>query len=317
MKRFKNILVLADAEKGMKELISRASDLAQENNAKLTVIDVQNDFYKGKGDILSPEYVEEIQSASTTSVLNRLNKIWESYRSGNSTTKAKVKVLTGTPFLETIKEILREGNDLLIKVAEERKGLRPMLFGTTDMHLMRKCPCPLWIIKPTRKRKYHRIMAAIDPDPESPDKDELNIKILDLATSLANKEHSELHIVHAWSFYAETTLKGWRMKLPQEKINEFLEKIKMKATEDVHNLVSRYDLSGIRHKVHILKGKPADLLPQSAEKYKIDLIVMGTLARSSVAGLFIGNTAEQVLNRVNCSVLTVKPDGFKTPVTPD
>jgi nucleotide-binding universal stress UspA family protein len=33
--------------------------------------------------------------------------------------------------------------------------------------------------------------------------------------------------------------------------------------------------------------------------------------------MFIGNTAEEVLNSVNCSVLTVKPDGFKTPVTID
>ena len=315
MKRFKNILLLADNETGMKQLIKRASDLAQANNAELTIMDVQNDYYKGKNDVVSDKYLAEIQTASTKSVLDRLTKIWESYRSNNTKTKVKVKVLTGTPFLETIKEILREKNDLLIKVAEEKKGLKPMLFGTTDMHLMRKCPCALWIIKPTRKRKYHRVMAAVDP--ESTGKDDLNIKILDLATSLSNEDHSELHIVHAWNFYGEAALKGSRIKMQEDKLDTILKKIKLKATRDVQELLNRYDLSDIKHKIHILKGKPSDLIPETAEKYKIDLIVMGTLARSSVAGLFIGNTAEQVLNRVNCSVLTVKPEGFKTPVTID
>ena len=42
---------------------------------------------------------------------------------------------------------------------------------------------------------------------------------------------------------------------------------------------------------------------------------MGTVCRTGVAGFFIGNTAEKVLSEVNCSVLTIKPEGFATPVT--
>lgn len=34
-----------------------------------------------------------------------------------------------------------------------------------------------------------------------------------------------------------------------------------------------------------------------------------------VGGFLIGNTAEEVLNQVDCPVLTVKPEGFVTPVT--
>jgi len=45
--------------------------------------------------------------------------------------------------------------------------------------------------------------------------------------------------------------------------------------------------------------------------------VMGTLHRTGLAGFFIGNTAEKVLSEVNCSVLTVKPAGFVTPVSLD
>ncbi|MDZ7686912.1 MAG: universal stress protein [Gammaproteobacteria bacterium] len=43
----------------------------------------------------------------------------------------------------------------------------------------------------------------------------------------------------------------------------------------------------------------------------VDLLVMGTLSRSGIPGMLIGNTAERVLNDVDCSVLTLKPKGFK------
>ena len=42
---------------------------------------------------------------------------------------------------------------------------------------------------------------------------------------------------------------------------------------------------------------------------------MGTLSRGGVAGLLIGNTAERVVNRVDCSLLTIKPEDFISPVT--
>jgi nucleotide-binding universal stress UspA family protein len=46
-----------------------------------------------------------------------------------------------------------------------------------------------------------------------------------------------------------------------------------------------------------------------------DLVVMGTVARTGIMGLLIGNTAETILDQLDCSVLAVKPEGFLTPVT--
>jgi len=315
MNRFKNILLLADKGHGIKELIKRASDLAEANKAKLTIIDVQEDYTKDITDIVSAKRLSEIQSEFTKSKLDRLIKIWGS--SSHNSIKAKVKVLTGTPFLETIKEVLREKNDLLIKVAEEKTGLKSKLFGTTDMHLMRKCPCPLWIIKPTRKRKYHRIMAAVNPVNDKYEQSDLNVKIMDLATSLANEDNSELHIIHVWNFFDELTLRGRRMNMPKDQADALIDSVETVHRHRLIELISKYALKNTKHKVHLLRGKPSVLIPLTAASSKIDLIVMGTLARSGVAGMFIGNTAEEVLNSVNCSVLTVKPDDFKTPITID
>ena len=54
---------------------------------------------------------------------------------------------------------------------------------------------------------------------------------------------------------------------------------------------------------------------RQVRKHQIDLLVMGTVCRTGLSGFFIGNTAEKVLGNVDCSVLTLKPEGFVSPVT--
>ena len=78
-----------------------------------------------------------------------------------------------------------------------------------------------------------------------------------------------------------------------------------------------YPLQDLKSQVYMLKGEPGHLIPELAAKLEVGLIVMGTVSRTGVAGLLIGNTAERILRQVDCSVLTVKPDGFVTPVRLD
>jgi nucleotide-binding universal stress UspA family protein len=49
-------------------------------------------------------------------------------------------------------------------------------------------------------------------------------------------------------------------------------------------------------------------------EHEIDLVVMGTVARSGLSGILIGNTAEKVLGKVRCAVLAIKPAGFVSPI---
>jgi hypothetical protein len=51
--------------------------------------------------------------------------------------KIATKVATGRPAIELIKEVLRSGHDLLVKVAAPDRG---SLFSSTDMRLLRNGP---------------------------------------------------------------------------------------------------------------------------------------------------------------------------------
>jgi universal stress protein E len=69
-----------------------------------------------------------------------------------------------------------------------------------------------------------------------------------------------------------------------------------------------YPLSNLKHLLHLVEGEAGPTIPHLAGKERIDLVIMSTVARASMEGYFIGNTAETVLHRVACSVLTVKPN---------
>ena len=75
-----------------------------------------------------------------------------------------------------------------------------------------------------------------------------------------------------------------------------------------------FDLEGLDLELHVEHARPAEYLPDLAQRVGADLVVMGTVAHTGIPGFFIGNTAERILSRLTCSALTVKPTGFITPV---
>ena len=85
----------------------------------------------------------------------------------------------------------------------------------------------------------------------------------------------------------------------------------------MNKLLGKDTVDYLRPKVHLVKGKPSKEIPLMVEKYNIDLVVMGTVARTGIPGFIIGNTAEAILELIQCSVLAIKPDGFKSPIEAD
>ncbi|HHD62971.1 MAG TPA: universal stress protein, partial [Desulfobulbaceae bacterium] len=224
--------------------------------------------------------------------------------------------VAGREFIEIINAVLRNNHDLVIKTARGMGGKVGMLLGSTAMHLLRKCPCPVWIIKPKQRQHYGRIMAAVDVVPPEVEDDDLNNKIMELATSLATTEKSELHIVHAWEKPAENFLTGGLNYFPGD-VKSLINETKNMHIRWLDDFLEQYDLRALQHHGHVLQGWADDVIPEFAERNQIDLIVMGTVCRTGIPGFLIGNTAEKILHRIDCSILAVKPSGFSSPVQLD
>jgi nucleotide-binding universal stress UspA family protein len=315
MQRFKNVLLVIDEKAESTAALPQAVALCHRNEAQLALVNVVGDQVQELDLSFTSDFLANLELEQLEERRNCLEELAEPIRAEGI--RVSTKVLVGTPFLEIIREVLRSRHDLVMMTAEGRGGLKEMLFGTTSLHLMRKCPVPVWVVKQDQPKHYTRILAAVNPASAEDQQNGLDLKIMDLATSLAKLEKSELHIVHTWQFTGESTLRGARSQLPQADVDQFLNSVEQAHRDGLNGLLANYDLNGLNFKIHLLKGGARDLIPELAREYEVDLVVMGTVSRTGVAGFFIGNTAESVLQQVNCSVLTVKPEGFVTPVKLD
>ena len=314
MQRFKNILLVYDGTEQRKSTLDRAVNLATKNQARLTIIDVIEEIPQDYQMLIAALHPHEIMELAVKKQKEHLDQYIAPLLEAGL--RVNAKVLVGKEFIEIILEVLRNNHDLVIKIARGKGGVRDILFGSTAMHLMRKCPCPVLVMKPGRSRRYYRILAALDVTPAKAKVNTLNTKIMDLATSLAHLDQSELHIIHAWNIPYERLLRE-RVDTSPGEIEKWENETRKLPKRYLDDLLKKYTLEKVKHQVHLLKGKASWLIPELAKKRRIDLIVMGTLCRTGIPGFFIGNTAEKILHRVDCSVLTVKPEGFISPVTLD
>ena len=325
MKRFKNILCIVNTDMQDTAAVEQAVKLAERNQASLTVVDVIDEVPPNTTLFERTMSSIDLQAQIIAEHNDRLQTLVLPYCKKND---IKTKVLTGILFLEVIYEVLRNEHDLVLKTTDSGELLN-RVFGSDDMHLLRKCPCPVWLVKPESPKTYRKILAAVDVDDDHPSEELhtrhlLNQQILQLASSLALSEGADLHIVHAWQAMLEGALRGAFIARPEEEVASYVEEVKQQHVKNMDALMSETidtlgqdTLEYIKPKNHLLKGDPRKTIPALTKEIKADLVVMGTVARTGLSGFFMGNTAETILNQLNCSVLAIKPSGFVTPVSLD
>ncbi len=107
MKRFKNILYVADSSGIVLRAFHHAVGLAERNDARLTVILVMERMpaYLTR---LTPHLLRQARARELQDALDRLCK-WAAGR-----VEIEARIIEGKPFLEIIREVLRNGRDLVI-----------------------------------------------------------------------------------------------------------------------------------------------------------------------------------------------------------
>lgn len=316
MKRFRNILFVTDPATDHGAALARATELAATNSASLTLMSIiAEDFWRSR------KTSESLRDLIVTGEQDRLNRIAED-TSSTSGVSVETVVQGGKAFIGIIRQVLRSHHDLVIKAPAASVGFSQALFASLDRHLMRKCPSPVWIVNSTVPMKYRRILAAVDQDPDDAPATDLNQKILELSSSLALMESSELHIVHAWKLFAESMYRS-RLSYSDAEVDVMVEEEELARRRWLEDLVTaHYPATGGREeaverskRIHLIKGDAREVVPQIAGELEVDLIVMGTVGRVGIPGFFMGNTSEDILESVRCSVLAIKPSGFISPVS--
>ncbi len=235
-----------------------------------------------------------------------------------------IQVAIGKRFIEIIALAIESRADLVIKAAEPLGGIGGFLFASTDQHLLRKCPVPVWLRCDAGQAAPRKIVAAVDVDETMTQEPEtllgLNHRILETAAWIAAKGPVDIHVIHAWDAPGEGLVQLWSASgRTDQAVADYVDGVQHSYAQALDRLVeqaqARLTHDNVRFVPHSRRGVPREIIPQQVAALQADVLVMGTVARTGVPGLIIGNTAEDILNSVTCSVVTVKPPGYHSPVT--
>ena len=278
--------------------------LAARGGARVTIVDVLPWVPAGARHFVTADLERELVEHRR----ERLHAIAE----GVQGVAATAVLLRGRPAVALVQEVLRSGHGLLVRSHGRDLGVRP--FGATDMELLRQCPCPVWLVGPDAPHTPLRILAAVHANPGDAAEQALNATILEWALALDQSAGSQLAVLQAWTAFGASVLES-RMS-PQD-FTAFVETARRTGEKALSEFLGPYADRLAGADVELVFGEPEDAIARFVETKAIDVVVMGTVARSGVAGLVMGNTAERVLQRLRGSVLAVKPPGFETAVSAD
>jgi nucleotide-binding universal stress UspA family protein len=124
-------------------------------------------------------------------------------------------------------------------------------------------------------------------------------------------------LIHAWRLESETMLRPSRVRRPVAQVDELVEAVRLEASANMEYFSGRAEPYGVPYEVHLERGRPGTVIPRTIAEIGPGVVVLGTLARTGLQGMFMGSAAEQVLGEVESSVLAAKPDDFISPIPPD
>lgn len=307
MERFSRILLYVGTA-NFEAALNRSVQLALENGASLTLMDVVRPIPRGGGMITDLAAADELEQAVVAEVRENLLRLASDY--SDTGVPFEVVVEIGRPAVEIIRQVIHGNHDLVVKTASGRRPLR-RLFGSVMTALLRDCPCPVWALKPDAHGAFDCVLAAVDPEAEDEPHRALNHQILELAFAICRREQAVLHLVGVWDLWMEPSL---RRRAGDAEIDALLVQREQELRAAFDILLKPFRSDADKVEVHIRRGVPAEIIRTVADEIEADLMVMGTVCRTGLSGFLIGNTAEQVLAEATCSVLAIKPQGYISPV---
>lgn len=301
-RRFGNVLFVPLATRGNVAALRRVVSLVRRDDADLTVVGVIPEPSHFQRLLHGSDHVDEILTASHRQMHRRVARCVNSVDG----LEASPIVEVGDTALAVVMRAIAAEHDLLVVTSDGGSDDRATL-----RRMIRKSPCPVWVIRPTRAT-HVRVLAAVDPEPHEQG---LNQSILEIAESMAATDDAELHVACAWELFGEATMQSSAfVHVDQEEVDRQRHQVETAHRSAVDELMHRHLTEPEEAEVHVVPGRAADVISDLVDHERINLVVMGTFGRTGLSGLVMGNTAEVALDGLRCSVVAVKPPHFVSPI---
>lgn len=293
-KNLERILVATDFSTTARAGLDWAVEIAKQHDAQIQLIHAflvpsrATDFIPSP-----PDFTEELQAAASA----RLNEITE----GLAETKVSVhsELRLGVPS-QVIQEAAEElAVDLIVMGTRGLTGFKHLLLGSTAQRVVQHAQHPVLTVHPDDVDRHRRIRTVLIPTDFSRDARQA----FEAAIRLLGQEHAGARIVlvHVYHLPYEYTAYG---TIPTS--IDYFKDVEGAAEERLASLSAEIASLGFEVQSFASEGYPPEVVIETAESVGADLIAMGTHGRTGLAHLVLGSTAERVVQRASCPVLTVR-----------
>ncbi|MGO1298509.1 MAG: universal stress protein UspE, partial [Vibrio sp.] len=210
-----------------------------------------------------------------------------------------------------IQEVFEGGHDIVIKGTRKHDLLESVLFTPTDWHLLRKCPTPVALVKNAHWPQGASIITSVHVGSELATHQALNDSMVERALSMSERLNATPYLVNAYP----ATPANIAAELPEFDPNAYSDAIRghhltsMKALRQKHGIAEEH--------TRVEQGLPEDVIPKAAKELNAGICIIGTTGRTGLSAVFLGNTAEQVIDKIGCDILALKPEGFVSSLDPN
>jgi universal stress protein E len=298
MPRFEKLLVCA-SEAGSPAVVI-AARIAAPSGASVTLADTL--------EVIPPQLREQLPAGWDVPELVRTRKEAHLKRAASRVRRSGVTpttvLLDGAPVEALVAEVERGQYDLLV-VGAPGAGLVD-LTDTSAARLVRDCPQPVLLARTPRRRRRPRILVAVDAGQfRDRNVDALTARLMESAIWVAEQVGGEVHVLHVWLSYGDGPMR-WA-GVPPAALKEYHDAAEKAVVDELEKVIAPFRKRIARSGVHVRMGDPRKVISAFAVENRVSLIVIGTVARSGIAGRILGNTAEVLLGKLPCSMLVIRP----------
>jgi universal stress protein E len=309
MRSFRRILVaIKDPGAATLPAVAKAARIAQACGAHLELFHAIKASVYADTPAAYEEAIQNLHETQRSHSLQRLGRIAARLRLHG------IKVATAVEYdYPAYDAIIRRATqinaDLIVVRRRDEKRSMPGLLRLTDWELLRHSPVPVLLVKRSGPYRHPKVLAAVDPCHAHAKPAQLDAEILTAGSLLATALRGQLHAVHAYT----PVVIGAAATSVNTTIAKRLDGIAARnARTGLEELLKESDIP--RTRWHLVGDLPAPAIDTTARRIRADIVVMGALSRSGLQRLFIGNTAESLLDQLPCDILVVKPAEFITRV---
>lgn len=305
MERLENILVVIERGAELYPEIERAAELAEASGARVHLFVREyhavlywHYLFGKRGDKISQAAYEREAQAWVDDQVAALE---------DQGVSASGEAVWARHIYTAIQDRIREIQpDLVIKGAHDGSTkVGRSLYNTTDWQLMRHCPVPVLLVKYQSRAQQGAILCAVNPAHPEESHYGLDDHIMAGGQFMSEQLGRPLHIFNSFQSPGEEVAPP--IAIEAGSYQKYLDEYRREHDRALNEFVARYHLPDAN--VHRSDGDPSVGLPELAARLPATMVVMGVVSRSALPELLVGHTAERVLDRLECDVLAIKPQG--------